>query len=652
MKNLHIYILSFLSFVCYSGIAQEKIDENLLEQLKTKQAEEQVSFIVMLNDQVPITELKRNQENRSRQQIHEQVVTALQNKAKSTQQDFVSYLNMQKKRGDVISLQPLWIINAVLVRAKAKTVVEISQHKDIAYVYLDYLITSIRPSEEVSAPLSTATGVEDGVTLINADCLWAQGITGAGRLVSHLDTGVDGSHPALVAKWRGNGLGITPGEAWFDPNGLSPSFPVDSGSHGTHTMGTILGSVPGDIIGVAYDAEWISAGVIDIGGISNTISNALLAFQWTVDPDGNPATVSDVPDVSSNSWGLSPLFGHVPSACDVTFWSVIDNVEAATVVVVFAAGNEGSGSSTLRTPSDRATNAYNTFSVGALDTTGATIAGYSSRGPSTCTTDPLLAIKPEVVARGSSVRSSVPGGGYGFKSGTSMATPHIAGAVALLRQVNPNATVDQIKDALMMSSIDLGAPGQDNNYGHGLIDVCAAALLISPCPVTLNITTNVPSGTDTQEASSDITASNTISSGATAIYHAGDDVLLAPGFDALNGSVFRAYIEGCTGSFVSRNADDTITYIDDTTIQDVSDDTIVQKMHIAPNPNNGAFSVYFEEEESGTLQILDFKGDLIQTIDFKNSTKLSVDIQRNLQGMYFVKVRTKSKTFTEKIIKR
>lgn len=652
MKNLHIYILSFLSFVCYSGIAQEKIDENLLEQLKTKQAEEQVSFIVMLNDQVELAELKRNQENLSRQQIHEQVVTMLQNKAKSTQQDFVSYLSMQKNRGNVISYKPLWIINAVLVKAKAKTVAEISQHKDIAYVYLDYLITSIRPSEETKAPLSTASGIEDGVLLINADCLWAQGITGAGRLVSHLDTGVDGNHPALAAKWRGNAAGITPGEAWFDPNGLSPSFPVDSGSHGTHTMGTILGSVPGDIIGVAYDSEWISAGVIDIGGISNTISNALLAFQWTADPDGNPATVSDVPDVSSNSWGLSPIYGHVPAACDTTFWAAIDNVEAATVVVVFAAGNEGSGSSTLRTPSDRATTFNNSFSVGALDTSGSNIASYSSRGPSTCTIDPTMAIKPEIVARGSSVRSSIPGGGYGFKSGTSMATPHIAGAVALLRQVNPNATVDQIKDALMMSAIDLGSPGQDNNYGHGLIDVCVAAQLLAPCPVTLNITTNVPSGTDTQEASSAIQASNTISASATAIYHAGDEVVMTPGFDALNGSVFRAYIEGCTGTFVSRNSDNTIAYIDETTIQDASNDAIVQKMHIAPNPNQGAFSVYFDEEESGTLQILDFKGDLIKTLDFEKSTKLSVDIQRNLQGMYFVKVRTKSKTFVEKVIKR
>lgn len=652
MKNLTIYILSFLSFVWYSGIAQEKIDENLLAQLKTKQSEEQVSFIVMLSDQVPITELKRNQENLTRQQLHEQVVTMLQDKAERTQKDFMSYLNMRKKRGDISDIKPLWIINAVLVKAKAKTVAEISQHKDVAFVYLDYIINSILPTQRTTASSISTSGIEPGVTLINADCMWAQGYTGAGRLVSHLDTGVDANHPALTTKWRGNATGVTPAEAWFDPNGLSPSFPVDSGSHGTHTMGTILGSTTGDIIGVAYDAEWISAGVIDVGGISNTISKALLAFQWTADPDGNPATVNDVPDVSSNSWGLSPIFGHVPNACDTTFWSVIDNVEAATVVVVFAAGNEGGfGSSSLRTPSDRATTAYNTFSVGALDATGSSIASYSSRGPSTCTTDPLLAIKPEVVARGSSVRSSIPGGGYSSFNGTSMATPHVAGAIALLRQVDPNATVDQIKDALMASAIDLGTTGQDNNYGHGLIDVCAAAQLLTPCPSSLNITTNVPSGTDTQEASNDITASNTISSGATAIYHAGTEVVLTPGFDALNGSTFRAYIEGCSGSFVSRSADDTVAFIEETTVQDVSD-VKEQKMYIAPNPNQGAFSVYFDEEESGTLQILDFKGDLVKTIDFESTTKLSVDIQRHLQGMYFVQVRTKSKTFIEKVIKK
>ena len=129
---------------------------------------------------------------------------------------------------------------------------------------------------------------------------------------------------------RGNTPGITIGESWFDPNGISPSFPSDSGIHGTHTMGTMVGSTPGDIIGVAYDAQWIAAAVIDIGGLSGTIANALLAFQWSADPDGNPATVTDVPDVSSNSWGLSPIYGHVPTACDNTFWSAIDNLEAAT----------------------------------------------------------------------------------------------------------------------------------------------------------------------------------------------------------------------------------------------------------------------------------------------------------------------------------
>ncbi|MEM6721980.1 MAG: T9SS type A sorting domain-containing protein [Bacteroidota bacterium] len=101
---------------------------------------------------------------------------------------------------------------------------------------------------------------------------------------------------------------------------------------------------------------------------------------------------------------------------------------------------------------------------------------------------------------------------------------------------------------------------------------------------------------------------------------------------------------------MSRTADDPIAFTDEIILPEETKE--MQKMHIAPNPNQGVFSVYFEEEESETLQILDFKGKLIQTLDFENTSKLEVDIQRNLPGMYFVQVRTQSKNFIEKIIKK
>ena len=454
--------------------AQSKFDDGLAAALgqASLAREGHVSGIIMLGDRVDAPKVAtsivaRSGQRTTRQERHERVVRALQAKAAATQPALLAKL---RNMPGVRKAQGLWITNAIIIDAMPSAYYELQKENLVQKMYLDYPIETIMPLDEGISVAPAATNGEPGLRGINAHLLWAEGITGKGRLVSHLDTGVDGNHPALRNTWRGNKAGVRPGWAWFDPL-TNTTTPFDAGSHGTHTMGTIVGRAGNDIIGVAYDAEWISAGVIDRGGINATIQNALLAFQWSADPDGNPSTVDDVPDVSSNSWGL-PL--SIRPGCDQTFWEAIDNLEAATVVAVFAAGNEGrNGAQSLRTPADRNTTGINAFSVGSLGTDGQSISSFSSRGPSACTRGNR--IKPEVVARGSSVRSAVPGNRYSNFSGTSMATPHVAGAVALLRQVDPNATVAQIKRALMRTARDLGSTGNDNTFGRGKIDVYAAA---------------------------------------------------------------------------------------------------------------------------------------------------------------------------------
>jgi hypothetical protein len=242
-------------------------------------------------------------------------------------------------------------------------------------------------------------------------------------------------------------------------------------------MGTMAGSVDGDTVGVAPGAEWIAAAVVDRGGgIQRSIIDILAAFEWAADPDEDPSTTDDVPDVVNNSWGI-PL-GYYPS-CNETFWEAIDNLEAAGVVCLFAAGNEGPFSGSIRTPADRITTDFNCFSVGAVDGNipDLTIASFSSRGPSGCDD---FTIKPEVTAPGISIRSTNRTGGYSTMSGTSMATPHASGAVAILRQFNPNATPSQIKQALMYSAQDLGWTGEDNDYGWGVIDIRRALNYMPP----------------------------------------------------------------------------------------------------------------------------------------------------------------------------
>jgi subtilisin family serine protease len=353
-----------------------------------------------------------------------------------------------------------WIVPAFTATLDRATIEELAAMPGVSRVVPDLEIDPIEPVDSRSSgDLSLSSS--NYHQLLNVPAVWNMGITGTGRLVCSFDTGVEQPHPALAGKWRGNHAPLS--SAWFST--IAPAaLPYDKADHGTHTMGIMVGSDGTDTIGIAPGAEWITAGVVDQGkSLPATFSDILGAFQWALDPDGDPATTDDVPDVILNSWGVpASLF----SPCDDTFFSAIDNVEAAGVVCIFSAGNEGPDPSSLRNPASRASSPLNSFSVGAVDY-NKNIADFSSRGPGGCG---FNAVKPEIVAPGVSIRSAAKGGGYKTMSGTSMAAPYIAGLVALCRQYNPNATVEEIKWALINSTEDLGAPGEDNAYGYGLPD--------------------------------------------------------------------------------------------------------------------------------------------------------------------------------------
>jgi hypothetical protein len=288
----------------------------------------------------------------------------------------------------------------------------------------------------------------------------------------NIDSGVDETHPAISYKWRGTEVPWY--HAWLDADGSNnPSWCSD---HGTHTMGTMCGRAPGtgDTIGVAPDAKWIAA---KRGCSGNYEFFAITAMQWALNPDSNVNT-PDQPDAINCSWQIFNLANE----CTGTYVTAFNTMEAAGVAMVFAAGNNGPGTQTITSPSNINTNLVNNFCVGAVDGSSPsfTIASFSSRGPSKCTSTGSLLIKPEVSAPGVNVRSSVLNGNYGLSSGTSMAAPHVSGSVAVLRQFAPNLKGSQILMGLYMSAIDLGTAGEDNTYGRGLIDVYAAMVLLGP----------------------------------------------------------------------------------------------------------------------------------------------------------------------------
>ncbi len=435
---------------------------------------ESVSALLLMSDRLDVKALdwELHEANTPLAERHYTVITTLQEDARRAQASLLNELDIRVQRGEIESYESFWIVNGVYITAKDEaTIHDLSLRSDIDTLEPPVAIELIEPVTRQAPNKSvTAIGITPGVVNVGARRVWDElGINGTGALVANLDTGVDGTHPALSSRWRGN---FAPAdECWLDFDGGFNNPPVDSDSHGTHTMGTICGLANNDTIGVAPGALWIAANTI-VGG--NLGSQTIQTMQWLADPDGDPLTMEDVPDVANNSWGVHEGFGYPD--CYSGWWDAIDACEAAGVVHVWATGNEGPGGHTVRSPGDRASTPYDSFSVGSTNYYAPyAISGFSSRGPagSGCGPEENL-IKPEVVAPGGNIYSSIPGGNYTYYGGTSMATPHVAGVVALMRAANPELDVIAIKQILMSTANDLGVPGEDNSYGWGFLDAFEA----------------------------------------------------------------------------------------------------------------------------------------------------------------------------------
>ena len=384
-------------------------------------------------------------------------------------------------------VKDLWIINGFAATLPAFAVKQLAGQQGVARIDLDSFVqggrsqrtplsrtprgtTPAPPTMLDPAPEAT-TGVGRGatpgwnITAIHAPQLWARGYTGQGVVVATMDTGADLAHPELIRQWRGGS------NSWFDPHDEETS-PYDAIGHGTQAMGVIVG---GPAIGIAPDARWIAVRLYDGDG-RTSMSDIHRAFQWLMDPDGDAATV-DAPDVVNASWALT---GRVVGTCVVEFSDDIRALRNAGIAVVFAAGNDGPAAGTSNSPG----NNPGVLSVGPVDRDLA-IARQASRGPSSCDG----AVFPRLAAPGVNVRTAdLSHGGlpsYTAVSGSSLAAPHVAGVLALLVGAFPSASVAELEDALVHSARDLGEPGADNLYGHGLVDASAAFMLLRDAQAAL-----------------------------------------------------------------------------------------------------------------------------------------------------------------------
>lgn len=448
----------------------------------------QVEFLVFLTEQVDVDSAARIP---SRTERIAAVVRQLRETAQESQRPLLAALEQMG-----VEHRSFWVANMIWVRGDANVVQLLARRSDVAHVYANPRVPLDLPATGETTESLQPQAAAWNIARVRAPEVWAQGVTGAGIIVGGQDTGYDWQHPALINQYRGwDGSEADHNYNWHDAIheggsicGPDVPAPCDDRNHGTHTMGIMVGDDGGENqIGMAPDARWIGCRNMDNG--VGTPATYTECFQWFMAPTdlaGENPDVLQAPHIINNSWSCPPSEGCTDPAALQT---VAQNVQAAGIIVVAAAGNTGPSCGTVANPPAIYEAA---FSVGATDTSD-TIALFSSRGP--VTVDDSNRLKPDVVAPGMSIRSSVPGSGYGYMQGTSMASPHAAGLAALLLSANPalQGEVAEVRALIADTALPLtttqscgdvdGSAVPNNVYGAGRIDALAAYEKAIPDPV-------------------------------------------------------------------------------------------------------------------------------------------------------------------------
>ncbi|MBN2669774.1 MAG: S8 family serine peptidase [Bacteroidales bacterium] len=479
MKHLTTLILILFSLQIYSQ--SHKIKEYLQHQMSLNN-EELIPIVVKLKNQIDVRQLKTDliKQGLSFDERRVKLLKTIyeNNHYKSDVEELIDLL-LSQDQTCVSQTHRFWLVNIITCQANINVINQIATLESVESIQYDIPTYQDRVNEITNKTASAVGAAENGLVAIHAREMWAMGYTGRNRIAMNIDTGVNSEHECIGSRFLGHYLPVS--QCWL---GFEHPYPFDidvSHFHGTHTMGTMIGldTATADTIGLAYNAFWIASDpVVTNEEDIRPMSDYYIAFEWAANPDGNLETSNDIPDVINNSWGV--LYSMWPD-CDPVEYDFIEALEAADCSVIFSAGNEGPNASTVGMPAAIMHDTLNIFSVGALDGNDDSypIASFSSRGPSLCDASNPLAIKPEVSAPGVDVRSCAATGEFKILSGTSMAGPHVAGAVLLLREAFPQITSTQLKNALYQTAFDLGDPGEDNVYGKGIIDVYAAFQFLS-----------------------------------------------------------------------------------------------------------------------------------------------------------------------------
>ncbi len=447
-------LISFVLFLWPCLALAGRLTPDLQERMGRAGPEERIKVIVRLDREADLSAFSRSD--------REGMVRHLRAFAAGSQRGILAAL---PGYGDkVTGVKPLWIYNGIALEATKEVVLDLAKRSDVDYIEEDRVV-KLDPLLS-GGRASGLTGLEWNIRKIKADSVWdVLGYTGQGVVVGNIDSGVLTTHETFGGRFRGGH------NSWFDAvNGRAD--PYDDNGHGTYTMGTTCGGSTADMIGVAHGARFICAKAFDQygSGYDSWIDDC---YQWFA------GLGSAAPDVVGNSWGCGGYYTH--------FWQISRTLQALGIHQVYANGNSGPGSGTVLAPASYPHH----IGVGATDSSDG-IAGFSSRGPSPAFgamesvanyLDPAWGLtrrKPDLSAPGVSVRSANRDGGYVTANGTSIASPHVAGTIALMLQKN-DLLADTTIWRILTQSCDTppgGGPYPNQNYGWGRLNAYRAVQMM------------------------------------------------------------------------------------------------------------------------------------------------------------------------------
>ncbi|PAE40348.1 S8 family serine peptidase [Bacillus sp. 7884-1] len=458
----------------------EKVDPKVIQAFEKN---EYTNVIVELKSQADVGKISNQAREEARKakatsyqeklRVRSSVVSGLRTNAEQTQYTIRNFIQQKKSEGKLKDDQSYYIVNAVSFNSTKKVVEEIAAFPEVNRIYLNE--RHVMPKPETSGGQTLTSELPWNLEKIHAKKAWENGLDGSGVVIATFDTGVDVNHPSLKNQYRGlNADGtFTHTYNWLDLVGDSP-VPIDAHGHGTHVTGTMVGYDPetGMRTGVAPGARWIAVNAFSENGALDT--DLIKAGEWLLAPQDEEGTPHPemAPDIINNSWAGS-------STLNDWFRSVVKAWVAADITPVFAAGNDSEwtpvGPGSITNPA----NYPEVIAVGSTNPDNR-ISWFSLRGPSPYGGSE---IKPDLVAPGEAILSTLPNNEYGLLSGTSMAAPLVSGAIAIIKQMQPNMSIEKLKESLYTGLIPLSDstyPSSPNDaYGRGILDLTGMVKSVS-----------------------------------------------------------------------------------------------------------------------------------------------------------------------------